>query len=146
MNKTTLSSFINSYLITELPAPTPAAAPADAAPPPPAATTTTATTSPSPTDPRPHPEPAVIPASHDPARPPADLRLVSGLHLLLHLWTAAALPAAPAQPVAGPQPFFARHPTHASAGESESCTSPTHSDTPANRVGLMPIWNRLSFL
>lgn len=121
-SQTTRCPFINSYLITELPAPTPAAAPTDAAAPPPAAATAasaaSAAATPSPTDPLPHPEPAVIPASHDPAQPAADLCPVSRLCLLLHLRTTAAFPAAPAQPVAGPQPPFARHPAHAFAGES----------------------------
>lgn len=120
-NQTTRYLLINSYLITELPAPTSAAAPTDAAAPPAAAATTAATaaaTPPPPTDPLPHPEPAAIPASHDPAQPAADLCPVSRLRLLLHLRTNAAVSAAPAQPVAGPQPSFARHPTHAFAGES----------------------------
>lgn len=121
-NQTTRCSFINSYLITELPAPTPAATPTDAAAPPPAAT---AAATPSPTDPLPRPEPAAIPASHNPAQPAADLCPLSRLYLLLHLWTTAALPAAPAQPVTGPQPSFASHPTHVFTGESINCTNPT---------------------
>lgn len=100
---------ITSYLIAQLPAPTLAAAPADAAAP------STAAATPSPPDPQ--PEPAALPASHDPTRPAANLRPLSRIGLLVHLGPPAAVAAASAQPVPGPQPPFARHPAPAFAGE-----------------------------
>lgn len=101
--------FVNSYLITELPAPAPAAAPTDAA----ASPAATAAT-PSPTD----PEPAAIPASHDPRQPAADLCPFPRFCLFLHLWAAAAVAAPQTKPVAGPQPSFTSNPAHAFACES----------------------------
>lgn len=107
---TTVFPLINSYLITQLPAPTLAAASADAAPP-----STAAAATPSPPDP--HPEPAALPASHDPTQPAANFCPLSRIRLLLHLWPSAAVATTSAQPVPGPQPPFTCHPAPAFAGE-----------------------------